>query len=123
MITGEARSSARAFILTVIGPPNAGKSSLINALARRDIAIVSEMAGTTRDVIEVRLDLGGYVVVLADTAGLRADRRRHRSEGVRRALARAESGRHQFLMVDASAENPIRRVPPDGYTAGHRGLQ
>src|SRR5262249_30926402 len=57
--------------VAVIGPPNAGKSSLVNMLARRDVAIVSEMPGTTRDVIEVRLDLGGHPVVLADTAGLR----------------------------------------------------
>ncbi len=57
--------------LTVIGQPNSGKSTLVNALARRDVAIVSATAGTTRDVIEVRLDLGGYAVTLADTAGLR----------------------------------------------------
>src|SRR6185295_6302296 len=57
--------------VAVIGSPNVGKSSLVNALARRDVAIVSETPGTTRDVIEVRLDLGGYPVVLADTAGLR----------------------------------------------------
>jgi tRNA modification GTPase len=57
--------------VAVIGPPNAGKSSLVNALAQRDVAIVSEIPGTTRDVIEVRLDLGGFPVILADTAGLR----------------------------------------------------
>ena len=58
--------------IAIIGPPNSGKSSLLNALARRDVAIISETAGTTRDVIEVHLDLGGYPVTLADTAGLRA---------------------------------------------------
>jgi tRNA modification GTPase len=99
--------------LTVIGPPNAGKSSLINALARREIAIVSEMAGTTRDVIEVRLDLGGYVVVLADTAGLRATADAVEAEGVKRALARAEAADAIILMVDASAEYPFDGVPPD----------
>ncbi|HEY6577985.1 MAG TPA: tRNA uridine-5-carboxymethylaminomethyl(34) synthesis GTPase MnmE, partial [Rhizomicrobium sp.] len=76
-------------LLTVIGAPNAGKSSLVNALARRDIAIVSEIPGTTRDILETRLDLGGYVVHLADTAGLRRTRDAIESEGVRRALARA----------------------------------
>jgi tRNA modification GTPase len=105
--------------LTVIGPPNAGKSSLINALARREIAIVSEMAGTTRDVIEVRLDLGGYVVVLADTAGLRDTADLVESEGVKRALARAEAADAIILLVDASAENPFDGVPPDARkTAG-----
>ena len=65
--------------IAIIGPPNAGKSSLLNLLARRDAAIVSETAGTTRDVIEVHLDLGGWPVVLADTAGLRETRRCHRA--------------------------------------------
>ncbi len=99
--------------LTVIGPPNAGKSSLINALARRDIAIVSEMAGTTRDVIEVKLDLGGYAVVLADTAGLRDTTDAVEAEGVRRALARAEAADATILMVDGSADDPFADVPPE----------
>jgi len=59
------------FSAVILGLPNAGKSSLLNALARRDVAIVSEAAGTTRDIVEVHLDLGGYPVILADTAGLR----------------------------------------------------
>ena len=78
--------------ITIIGPPNAGKSSLLNRLARRDAAIVSATAGTTRDVIEVHLNLGGYPVVLADTAGLRDAGDDVETEGVRRALDRAESG-------------------------------
>ena len=89
--------------LTVIGPPNAGKSSLVNALAGRDVAIVSEIAGTTRDVIEVRLDLGGYAVILADTAGLRAAGDAVEAEGVRRAVARAESADMSLLLLDGSS--------------------
>ena len=91
--------------LTVIGPPNAGKSSLVNALAGRDVAIVSETAGTTRDVIEVRMDLGGYSVILADTAGLRAASGAVEAEGVRRALARAESADLVLLLLDGSVAN------------------
>ena len=75
------------FRIVIAGPPNAGKSSLLNALAKRDAAIVSEEAGTTRDVIEVHLDLGGWPVVLADTAGLRPTNDAIEQEGVRRARA------------------------------------
>ena len=89
--------------LTVIGNPNVGKSSLVNALARRDVAIVSEVAGTTRDVIEVRLNLGGYLVTLADTAGLRETSDAIESEGVRRALARAEAADLVILLQDGTA--------------------
>lgn len=77
------------FVVVLAGPPNAGKSSLLNALARRDVAIVSPVAGTTRDAIEVRLDLAGIPVVLVDTAGLRASDDAVEAEGVRRALERA----------------------------------
>jgi tRNA modification GTPase len=91
--------------LTVIGPPNAGKSSLVNALAGRDVAIVSETTGTTRDVIEVRMDLGGYAVILADTAGLRAASEAVEAEGVRRALARAQAADLVLLLLDGSDAN------------------
>lgn len=77
------------FVVVLAGPPNAGKSSLLNALARRDVAIVSPIAGTTRDAIEVRLDLGGIPVVLVDTAGLRESADEIEAEGVRRARLRA----------------------------------
>jgi tRNA modification GTPase len=97
--------------LTVIGPPNAGKSSLVNALARRDVAIVAETAGTTRDVIEVRMDLGGYPVILADTAGLRDTAEVIEAEGVRRALARAESADLVLLLLDGSATDPFTGLP------------
>lgn len=97
--------------LTVIGPPNAGKSSLINALARRDVAIVAETAGTTRDIIEVRLDLNGYAVIVADTAGLRETAETVESEGVRRALARAEASDLTLLLLDSSASDPFAGLP------------
>ncbi|MDB5370138.1 MAG: tRNA uridine-5-carboxymethylaminomethyl(34) synthesis GTPase MnmE, partial [Roseomonas sp.] len=74
----------------IIGAPNAGKSSLLNALAGRDAAIVSAQAGTTRDVVELRLDFGGVPVLLADTAGLREAADEIEAEGVRRARRRAE---------------------------------
>jgi tRNA modification GTPase len=92
--------------VTILGAPNAGKSSLVNALARRDVAIVSDIAGTTRDVVEVRLDLGGQLVHLADTAGLRQSRDAIEAEGVRRALARAEHGDMTLLVLDGSAADP-----------------
>lgn len=90
--------------IAIIGPPNAGKSSLLNLLARRDAAIVSETAGTTRDVIEVHLDLGGWPVVLADTAGLRDPGDAIEQEGVRRARARAAGADLRVLVLDASGD-------------------
>ncbi len=71
--------------VVLLGPPNAGKSSLINALARRDVALVSSIAGTTRDVIEVSLDLAGYKVILSDTAGIRDDADEIESMGIDKA--------------------------------------
>jgi tRNA modification GTPase len=90
--------------IAIIGPPNAGKSSLLNLLARRDAAIVSETAGTTRDVIEVHLDLGGWPVVLADTAGIRDSADAIEQEGVRRARARAASADLRVLVLDAASD-------------------
>jgi tRNA modification GTPase len=94
--------------LVIIGAPNAGKSTLVNKLAQRNLAIVSDMAGTTRDVIEAHLNLGGYPVILADTAGLRPDQigdsghEGIESEGIRRALKRAAEADLRILMFDAS---------------------
>lgn len=85
--------------VAIIGPPNVGKSSLLNRLAGRDAAIVSDEAGTTRDVLEVRLDLGGVPVTLADTAGLRDAQGAIEKEGIRRGLARAESADLRLVMV------------------------
>ncbi len=95
--------------IVIAGAPNAGKSSLLNALAKRDVAIVSEEAGTTRDVIEVHLDLGGVPVILTDTAGLRAAVGKVEAEGVRRALARAEAADVVLWLVDATA--PVWEPP------------
>ncbi len=86
--------------IAIIGPPNAGKSSLLNLLAQRDAAIVSETAGTTRDVIEVHLDLGGYPVVVADTAGLRNGRDEIEIEGVRRARDQASEADLRLAVFD-----------------------
>ncbi len=93
--------------LAIVGPPNAGKSSLINALARRDVAIVSDVPGTTRDVITLRLDLGGYPVEIADTAGLRPTADLIEAEGVRRALAQARDSDLTLLLLDGSSDAPI----------------
>ncbi|PZO88390.1 MAG: tRNA uridine-5-carboxymethylaminomethyl(34) synthesis GTPase MnmE, partial [Micavibrio aeruginosavorus] len=97
--------------IAIVGAPNAGKSSLLNTLARRDVAIVSPMAGTTRDVIEAHLDLSGFPVILADTAGLRPeeilDDGGHGSvegEGIRRALARANNADIRLLVFDGTEE-------------------
>ncbi|HRQ79756.1 MAG TPA: tRNA uridine-5-carboxymethylaminomethyl(34) synthesis GTPase MnmE [Azospirillaceae bacterium] len=88
--------------VVIVGAPNVGKSSLLNALARRDAAIVSHLAGTTRDVVEVHLELGGYPVILADTAGLRDGGDVIEQEGMARARARAENADIVLAVVDAA---------------------
>ena len=98
------------------GRSNVGKSSLLNALARRDVAIVSPEAGTTRDVIEVRLDLGGLPVILSDTAGVRAapemvEAGAIEAEGIRRTLARAGQGDVIVWVMDAMA--PVDVLPSE----------
>jgi len=90
--------------IAVVGAPNAGKSSLVNALARREVAIVSPEAGTTRDAIEVHLDLGGYPVILVDTAGLRDAGGLVEAEGIARARARAGSADLVLALFAADAE-------------------
>lgn len=88
--------------MVIAGPPNAGKSCLMNALAQRDVAIVSAEAGTTRDVIEVRLDLGGYPVILMDTAGIREATGHVEQEGIRRTLDRARNADLVLWLRDAT---------------------
>jgi tRNA modification GTPase len=103
------------FIVVLAGPPNAGKSSLLNALARRDVAIVSATAGTTRDAIEVRLDLAGLPVTLVDTAGLRESVDAIEAEGVRRALD---------LVARADLVLKLRAIdsPPDRFVSIQKAL-
>jgi len=100
------------FTIAILGEPNAGKSSLLNQLARRDAAIVSEHAGTTRDVIEVHMDLHGYPAVLADTAGVREGRDTIEKEGVRRSLERARDADFKLVVIDGSEwpefDEPVR---------------
>lgn len=93
--------------LAVIGPPNAGKSSLVNALVKREVAIVSAVPGTTRDVIAVHLDIGGYAFVLSDTAGLRECGDMVEAEGVKRAINAARSADVIVLVQDGSARAPF----------------
>ncbi len=90
------------FRIAILGAPNAGKSSLLNSLAQRDAAIVSATAGTTRDVLEVHLDLGGYPVILADTAGLRPTADTVEQEGIRRAWQQAEQADLKLLVLDGA---------------------
>jgi tRNA modification GTPase len=89
--------------IALLGAPNAGKSSLLNYLVGREAAIVSARAGTTRDVIEVHLDIAGFPVVLADTAGLREVTDEIEAEGVRRARARAERADLKLIVLDGAA--------------------
>jgi tRNA modification GTPase len=100
------------FEVAILGPPNAGKSSLMNALARREVAITAAGAGTTRDVIEVALDLGGYPVVLADTAGLRESSNEVEEEGVRRARERAAHADLKLVVLDATRPGEAQALAP-----------
>ena len=97
------------FQIVIAGPPNVGKSSLLNALARRDVAIVSPEPGTTRDIVEVHLDLAGYSVVVADTAGLRDAPGAIEAEGIRRATERARKADLVLWLADAT--EPRWHVP------------
>ena len=88
--------------IVILGPPNAGKSSLLNVLAKRDAAIVSEQAGTTRDLIEVPMEIGGFAATLVDTAGIRETDGSIEAEGIRRALHRAEHADITLRLCDSA---------------------
>jgi tRNA modification GTPase len=88
------------FKIAILGAPNVGKSSLLNRLVARDAAIVTSLAGTTRDPIEVHLNLGGYPVTIIDTAGLRASEDVIEAEGIRRSRERAESADLKLIVID-----------------------
>jgi len=91
------------FKIAIIGPTNAGKSSLLNHLSKRDVAIVSEIAGTTRDVIETHLNIDGYPVVVSDTAGIRDSKNEIEKKGIKLAFDKAENADLKLIIVDAKS--------------------
>lgn len=91
--------------VVILGEPNVGKSTLLNTLSRKDAAIVSSEAGTTRDIIEVNLDIGGYPITLIDTAGIRETENPIEQEGIKRAKEKARNADLKLLLIDASAIN------------------
>jgi tRNA modification GTPase len=91
--------------MVVLGEPNVGKSTMLNFLAKRDLAIISDIAGTTRDILEAHIDIGGYPIILSDTAGLRASEDVIEKEGVNRAKNLAKNADIKLIMLDA--QNPI----------------
>ena len=88
------------FKIAILGPTNAGKSSLLNHLSNRDVAIVSEIAGTTRDVIETHLNIDGYPVIVSDTAGIRESKNEIEKKGIKLSLSRAEEADLKLVVVD-----------------------
>ena len=111
------------FEVAIVGPPNAGKSTLLNALAGREAAITSELAGTTRDVIEVRMDLAGLPVTVLDTAGLRETADVVEGLGIGRALARARAADLRvFLLLDGDRGTGLEPEGDDIVVAGKADL-
>ncbi len=109
-------------VVAIAGPPNVGKSTLLNRLARREAAIVSPHAGTTRDVIEVHLDLAGYPVTLLDTAGIHASDDPVEREGVRRALQRASEADLVLWLRDAAGGNGLEGEEPGATARAGQGV-
>src|SRR3954453_412434 len=105
---GRSERLREGLVVAIAGPPNVGKSTLMNHLARREVAIVSPHAGTTRDIIEVQLDLDGYPVTLIDTAGIRETEDPVEQEGVRRARSRAAEADLVLWMIDAQHQDHPR---------------
>tara|TARA_Y100001970_G_scaffold292562_1_gene434350 strand:+ start:34 stop:1365 length:1332 start_codon:yes stop_codon:yes gene_type:complete len=93
------------FKIAIVGPTNAGKSSLLNNLSKREVAIVSEIAGTTRDVIETHLNIDGYPVIVSDTAGIRDSKNEIETKGIKLSLDRAENADLKLVVVDAKNVN------------------
>ena len=93
------------FKIAILGPTNAGKSSLLNHLSKRDVAIVSEIAGTTRDVIETHLNIDGYPVIISDTAGIRESKNEIEKKGIKLSLSRAEDADLKLIVVDAKTSD------------------
>ena len=91
------------FKIAIVGPTNAGKSSLLNHLSNRDVAIVSEIAGTTRDVVEAHLNIDGYPVIVSDTAGIRDSKNEIEKKGIRLSLKKAENADLKLVVVDAKS--------------------
>ena len=89
------------FKIAIVGPTNAGKSSLLNNLSNREVAIVSEIAGTTRDVVETHLNIDGYPVIISDTAGIRDSKDEIEKKGIRLSLKKAENADLKLVVVDA----------------------
>ncbi|MEL6418479.1 MAG: tRNA uridine-5-carboxymethylaminomethyl(34) synthesis GTPase MnmE [Pseudomonadota bacterium] len=105
--SGVAERLREGFVVAIVGPPNVGKSTLLNALVGRDAAITSEIAGTTRDVIEVRMDLDGIPVTLIDTAGIRESEDVIEKLGIERALQRAEEADVRILLAGSMQDAEI----------------
>ncbi len=117
---GRSERLREGLVVAIAGPPNVGKSTLMNQLARREVAIVSPHAGTTRDIIEVQLDLDGYPVTVIDTAGIRETADPVEQEGVRRALARAAEADLVLWLADADGGENLHEGPAPVWTVRNK---